>query len=212
MKKIFSLALITIFMSLVNSTSVFAQSYGTDNGVPADLTINKEVKNPITNGYVENLGSNDPKYSPNGEITFRLTIRNGSGETMNPVEVVDQLPGYLTFVSATVPSTYDAGLKRVVMTLNNLTAGETRTIELVAKLSDTNTFPSNRSLICENNYSKVTSPARPAGDDDTAQFCVQISVGGAQNLPVAGFNDALTILPFLSMGGVGAFMLLKKKA
>jgi len=210
MKKILSFFAIAYCLLLIVPAQNALADYG--NGeTPADLTVNKEVKNPITNGFVENLGSADPTYSPDGTVTFRITVKNGSGETLNPVEVVDQLPTFLTFVGATVPSSYDAGLKRIVMKLENMIAGETRTLEVTAKISGKNTFAQNRSIFCTDNYVKVTAPARPAGDDDSADFCIQTSVAGAQNLPVAGFNDLAVLFPFLSLGGIGVFLLRVKQ-
>jgi uncharacterized repeat protein (TIGR01451 family) len=185
-------------------------SYGEGCTLPINLTVNKEVKNPITNIFVENLGSTDPTFSPDSTITFKLTVMNTSGETFNPVEVVDQFPNYLSYVSSSTPGTYDAGTRRLVLKLENLIAGETRTIEVTAKVAGRSAFASDQDFFCVSNYTKVTAPARPDGDDDTAELCITTRVKGAENLPVAGFNNFATILPFLSLGGIG-LVLLKKK-
>lgn len=185
-------------------------SYGETCTLPVNLTVNKEVKNPITNVFVENLGSTDPTFSPGSTVTFKLTIKNSSGETFTPVEVVDQFPDYLTYVGSTVQGTYDAGKRRLVMKLENLIAGESRDIEVTAKVADRSAFASDRDFFCVSNYSKVTASARPDGDDDTAELCITTRVSGAINLPVAGFNDFATLVPFLSLGGIG-IVLLKKK-
>jgi len=199
-----------LLSSLFASTVAADCTYGQSCPVPANLTVNKYVKNPITNGFVENLGSTDPTFSPGSIVTFRLAVKNTSGETFHPVEVVDQFPDYLTYVSSTVTGNYDAGKRRLVMKLENLIAGETRDIEVTAKVSDRSAFASDRDFFCVSNYSSVTAPARPEGDNDTAEFCITTRVGGATHLPVAGFNDFATILPFLSLGGIG-LVLLKKK-
>jgi uncharacterized repeat protein (TIGR01451 family) len=203
---------VTCLLSFVPMTSVSADSYGTYGGgsTPTDLLINKLVKNPISNVFVENLGSTDPTFSPGSNATFRLVIKNGSGETMNPVTVVDQLPSYLTFVSATVPVTYDKGLNKVIITLNDIIAGDTRTIDLVVAVAPKASFPKGQSHFCVTNYSKVTAPARPNGDDDTAELCMTTAVG-KEILPVAGVNDMVALIPFLSLGGIGAVLLKKKK-
>lgn len=193
--------------------SVFASdygSYGSYNGpAPTDLTINKEVKNPVSNIYVENLGSKDPTFSPGSTVSFRLTVKNGSGETMD-VTLKDVLPTYLSYVSASVPATYDQGTKTVAMFLKEMISGETRTIELTAKVADVSKFPAGRSFFCVTNDSKVTSQQRPEGDEDKADLCITTSVGGAQYLPVAGFEDLLAVVPFIGLGGIG-LLLWKKK-
>ena len=205
----FVLALTSVF-----ATPAFADcttnSYGTTCDQPADLTINKLVKNPITNSYVENLGSTDATFSPDGIISFKLIIKNTSGETFAPVKVVDQFPDYLTYTGSTVKGDYDAGQRRLVMSIDTLAAGETKEIEVTARVADKSAFADNQSFFCASNYATVTAPARPNGDNDTAEFCMTTRVGGATTLPVAGFNDLATAIPFLSLGGIG-FALLKKK-
>lgn len=186
-------------------------SYGTTCNYPTDLTINKLVKNPITNSYVENLGSTDATFSPDGIVSFKLIIKNTSGETFSPVKVVDQFPDYLTYTGSTVKGDYDAGKRRLVMTLDHLTAGETKEIEVTARVSDKSAFANDQSFFCASNYATVTAPARPNGDDDTAEFCMTTRVGGSTTLPVAGFNDLATMIPFLTLGGMGIALLKKKK-
>ena len=210
---LFLLASIVLLSSAFFAGKISACSYGTYGEsctLPVNLTINKEVKNPITNLFVENLGSTDPTFSPGATVTFKLTVKNTSGETFNPVEVVDQFPDFLTYVGSSVQGTYDAGQRRLVMKLENLIAGETRDIEVTAKVADRSAFASDRDFFCVSNYTKVTAPARPDGDDDTAELCITTRVGGAIYLPVAGFNDFATIIPFLSLGGIG-LVLLKKR-
>jgi len=198
--------LLGISLFLLPSCHIFADTYGTITP-PANLTINKLVKNPLTGVYVENLTTNGPTYSPGTSLTFRLVVRNDSGETMSPVTIVDQLPSYHTFLSATIPATYDKGTNTVTMTITNLIAGDQATIDLVVKVAPQNAFASSRTMYCMDNYAKVTSPARPNGDDDSAGVCIST---GKEILPVAGFNDLYTLLPFLGIGSIG-LMLLKSK-
>jgi len=213
MKKIFSFLFVLSVLCLLSHVTVpkvLADSYGSYGGgeTPTDLVINKEVKNPISNVFVENLGSTDPTFSPEATASFKLIIKNGSGETMNPVTVTDQLPEYLSFISANVPSSVNKGGNSIVFTLANMIAGESRTIDLIVKVASKSAFPAGRSLFCVSNYSKVTAPARPNGDDDTAELCITTGPG---NLPVAGVNDLFAMIPFLSLGGIGIALLKKNK-
>lgn len=173
---------------------------------PVDLTVNKTVKHPTNSGvFVENLTSNDPSYSPGSEILFKMTVKNSSGETFHPVTVRDILPEHLTFLSG--PGTYDTGSRTLTFTMDNLVAGESRTVEILTKVVN---VASNAALLCESNYVKVTAPARPKGDDDTSQFCIQTKVLGVTTLPVAGYNDLLVILPFAAAGLAGIALLKKR--
>lgn len=207
MKKNIILSLSLLVASCILSVgSVVAQtcttqyggtSYGTECQ-PIDLTINKTVKHPTDSVFVENIVADGATYSSGSEVLFRLTIKNSSGETFNPVTVTDVFPEHLFFVAG--PGTYDSASRTLTFTLENLVAGESRTVEVLAKVVN---VASNTNLFCENNYSRVTAPARPNGDDDTAQVCVQTKVLGATTLPAAGFNDFMLLMPFAGLGLAG---------
>lgn len=169
---------------------------------PVDLTINKMVKHPTSGVFVENIVSSDTPYSPGTEVLYRLVIRNASGETHNPVTVTDQLPVELTFISG--PGVYSTpGKPGGVLTfkLENVIAGETRTQEVLVKVEPAT--PTKCDIV---NTARVTSPARPSGDDDTVSICVSKA---APTLPVAGFDDLLLILPFVGTA-LGGLAILKK--
>lgn len=187
-------------------TTQYGQYGNSTNCQPSDLIINKQVKNPITNNFVENLSANDPTFSPGSDVWYRLTIQNTSGQTFDPVTVKDVLPTYETFVAG--PGTYDANTRTLTFTLNNLIAGETRTVDIEAQVVATNQFPMGKTFVCVNNYAQVSALNR--FDSDTAQSCIQTNVLGATTLPVAGFNDYLLLLPFAGVG-LSGFALLRKR-
>lgn len=189
----------------VNAQSCTTQYGGTTTCQPTDLIINKEVKNPLTGVFVENLSSTDATFSPGAEVHFRLIIKNTSGETFSPVTVKDVLPDFLTFEAG--PGTYDKASRTLTFTTDNLIAGESRSFEIVVRVENK---AANQSLFCVTNYAIVTAAARPAGDDDTAQLCIQTRVLGVTTLPVAGFDDLVLLVPFAGLG-LGGFALLRKK-
>ena len=179
---------------------------GTTTCVPSDLTINKQVKNPISNVFIENLTTTDQTFAPGNDVLYRLTIKNNSGETFNPVNVKDILPPYLTFVAG--PGTYDSATRTLTFSLENLIAGETRTVEILARVVAADQFPSGKSLFCVVNVSEVRALNR--FDSDSAQVCLQNGVLGVTTLPVAGFDSLALLLPFAGVG-LGGLALLKKQ-
>lgn len=198
-----------LFGASLFAPNVFADSYGNGGETPNDLTINKQVKNPITGIFVENLGSSDPTFSPGATITYKLYVKNGSGETMR-AKVEDTLPSYLSFVSASVATTYDAASRKITMDIGDMVAGSSKDIEVTAKVADRSSFANDRTMFCTTNYAKVTAPSRPNGDDDTAESC--ITTGGTSSLPIAGVHDLMMLVPFLSLGGTGLLLLKKSKS
>lgn len=192
---------------------------GSTNCNPNDLTLDKEVRNPTTGVFVQNLTENDAAYAPGSDVLYRLTIKNVSGQTFNPVTVSDYLPSYMTFVSG--PGTYDAKANVLTFKLENLIAGETRTVEILAKVtSDLSKFPKDKAgktlpLICdiENKAHVSAPPVRPEGQWDSARLCLRTSLPGVTQLPKAGFNDILVVLPFIGtgLGGLALTMQAKMK-
>ncbi len=199
------LASLAVFAPSVSADTCTTQYGGTTTCVPSDLTINKQVKNPSTNIFVENLTTTDPTFTPGSDVTYKLIIKNTSGETFNPVTVRDTLPAYLTFVAG--PGTYNSETKVLEFTLENLIAGETRTIEILARVANADQFPAGKSLFCVTNVAYVSALNRL--DSDSAQACLQ-NGEVVRYLPVAGYNDLMILLPFVGVG-LGGLALLKGK-
>src|SRR3989344_1582009 len=193
--------------SLVKADTCTTQ-YGTTVCQPHNLLVNKQVKNPTTGVFVENLGTTDAVFSPGSDISYRLIIKNESGETFNPVSVKDTLPEFTTFIAG--PGTYNKDTRELTFTLENLIAGETRTVEILARVMDKSAFRAGKSFFCVTNYVHISAPARPDGDDDSAQACIQTEILGAKTLPVAGFNDLALLLPFAGIGLSGIALLMKR--
>jgi uncharacterized repeat protein (TIGR01451 family) len=207
-----------IFLSLISGLVLFAhpvyaadycttQYGGTQTCRPSDLLINKQVQNPVNLNFVENLTSGDPAFSPGSNVLFQLTIQNVSGQTFNPVVVKDVLPTYLTFVSG--PGTYDAPSRTLTFSLENLIAGETRNVQIMAKV-----LPTTVVSDCDiTNYAEARADIVGRFDSDTAKFCIktkETNVLGTTTLPVAGYNDLLLLLPFAGVGLTGIALLKKK--
>jgi uncharacterized repeat protein (TIGR01451 family) len=171
---------------------------------PSDLTINKQVRNPGNSNFVENLSSTDPTFSPGSDVLYRLIIKNTSGETFNPVHVKDVLPSFLTFVSG--PGSYNSDTRTLTFDLNEVYAGETRTVDVMARVVNTDYF-NGKSFVCVNNYAEVKALNR--FDSDNSQICLSNNVLGVTTLPVAGFNDYLLLLPFAGVGLAGIALLKK---
>ena len=191
----------------VSADMCTTQYGGTTTCSPSDLTINKQVKDPKSNTFVENLTSTDTTFTPGTEIDYRLTIKNNSGQTFDPVNVKDTFPPYLTFVSG--PGSYDSTNRVLNITMNNLIAGETRTVDIATRVVDANQFPSGKSLFCVVNVGEVSALNRH--DSDSAQACLQNGVLGVTTMPVAGVNDWMMLLPFAGVG-LGGVALLKKRS
>lgn len=221
-KLILSIAAVAVMA--VTGSKVFADGncvtqyggsqYGT-NCNPNDLVVNKEVQkvgvqsldgSPV---YVENLSVSDTLPVPGNFMTFRLTIKNNSGQTFDPVTVKDVFPPHMSYVSGGPSGTvYDPATRTMTATLNNLIAGESRQMVIVAKVADANAFPTGQSTFCVVNTAQVSSLNRY--DQDTAQVCLNAKGTAPATLPKAGVNDLLMVVPFALMGLAGMGLVTKK--
>jgi len=202
-----SVAFVAVVARPVAADVCTTQYGGTTTCQPSDLTVNKQVRNPSGNVFVENLTTTDHTFAPGTEVLYRLIVKNGSGETFDPVTIRDTLPPYLTFVAG--PGTYDAASRVLEFKLEKMIAGEALTIEVLTKVVSADQFPTGKSLFCVTNYVEVRALNR--FDSDNTQVCLQNGVLGVTTLPVAGFNNLLILLPFAGVG-LGGIALLKKKS
>ncbi len=193
------------FAPAVQADTCTTQYGGTTTCTPSDLTINKQVYNPVTKVYVENLTTTDPTFTPGNEVSYRLIVKNGSGETFQ-ANIKDILPPYMEFVSG--PGTYNKESRVLEFKMENLIAGETRTVDLIAKVVNADKFPSGKSLFCVVNIAEVRALNR--FDSDSAQACLQNGPVTVSTLPVAGYTDMMLLLPFAGVGLAG-FSILKGK-
>jgi uncharacterized repeat protein (TIGR01451 family) len=203
-----------LFASFLFAHPVFADSCVTQYGgysstcPPTDLSINKMVKNPTTGVFVENLGITDAAFGPGSYITYKLVITNGSNETFSDVTIQDTLPQYLSFYAG--PGTYENTNRVLTIKQYNLNPGESRSLEFVAQVESSANLP-NTSFFCVTNKANVTASNR--SDEDMAESCIQKNITGKTQLPSAGFEDLLVMVPFAMVGlsGVGLSILNKKK-
>jgi len=208
---------LTLLASPVSADMCTTEYGGTQTCKSSDLTINKQVKNPITNIYVENLTTTDPTFVPGSEIDYRLIITNNSNDTLSPVVVKDILPPYVTgFIGGqadgfTYDGTFNFDSTNHVLssTMKYISSGETKAFDLRFRVADASQFPAGKSLFCVTNVAEVHSGDRH--DGDSAQACLQNGqISGVTTLPVAGFNDFALLIPFAGVA-LGGFALLKKR-
>ncbi len=185
--------------------------------VPTQISVNKQVRNPITGVFVENLLSGDAAYSPGSEVTYKLTIYNNDTVSFGEVFVKDTLPEQLKDGRVSddnkdqvTDQNYNASTRELTFKIHDLKAGEGREIKVVAIVKDASNFDKNQSIFC-NIENKARVEAEGQSNEDTAKLCVQTEVLGTTTLPQAGPEDYLPLLPFLTMGITGIALFIKKK-
>ncbi|MEM1093847.1 MAG: T9SS type A sorting domain-containing protein [Bacteroidota bacterium] len=131
------------------------QASATVTGQQADLSLQKIVDNTTPT-----VGDN---------VTFTLTLLNDGPSTATGVEVTDQLPSGLAFVSANPSNAYDDNSG--VWTVGSVAAGTQAVLELVAEVTVANTQLSNGAQVTASDQPDPDStPGNndPGEDDQTA--------------------------------------------
>lgn len=221
-KSALGVAMIFLVSSQVQAETCTTQygngQYGTTTCVPTELTVDKEVRNPITGVYVDNLVSGDATYSIGSEVQFKLVIHNSDDHEFSEVGVTDTLPEQMKdakvaddLKNEVFDQFYNPNTRQLTFKIHSLKAGEGREIRVIATVADRSKFEAGKGLHCDvENKAKVS--AEDQVDEDSAKFCVQTEVEGVTSLPQAGPEDFLSMIPFIGTGLTGIVLLLKKRS
>ncbi len=198
-----------ILTTFVNVSSVSADgTYGQSGCVPVygggvqcprvgQVLIDKTVRNPSTNIFVDNLGPSDPKFKPRNTITFRLTMKNTGDKTLDKITVVDHFPSFVDFTSG--PGKYDSKTKNLTFDVLNLAGGTAQRFDVTGRIVSAVLFPTNKSVFCDINTVDATSDSQK--DSDSSQFCLvkemvvpEVPTAGPQHwiLSFVGLSIVLT--------------------
>lgn len=193
--------------------------YGSDCTVTSKkLVVDKQVKDPKTGDFIDNIYTNDNKFNPEQTVTFRIKVTNSGNASLSNVMVKDIFPEKISYVSGN--GSYNKDTRTLETKIDSLAANETKTIEITAKAAKENELPQEQGILCVTNQAIAT--AESVEVTDSAQVCVQKKVLGttkggnkvyaAQKVtqsPATGAG-ALSLLALLpaSLGGI----VLRKRA
>ena len=176
-----------------------------------NFTINKMVEVPSSSNFVDNLGPNDARFSPSQTITYKLIITNTGSNTIPTLNIVDNFPQLINFVSGA--GNFDANSKTLSFTISNLGAGQNQTINLTAQAADSKTVPVG--VICDGRTTNnVTISDNNGGSTgDSSQVCIQNSTAvlpatTVKTTPATG--PEMIPLALLLPGALGGFILRRK--
>jgi len=225
MTSLLTAAMLVLGQATVVSAATYENNcqplYGgySNNCVPVNISVNKTVQDPKSKVYVDNLGNNDTKYSPDQTVNFKIVVTNTGNDTLNDVTVQDALPQYLTFTGKN--GTYDTNSRTATFTIGTLKADESRTIDVQTKVVAANALPNDQGITCVVN--RAVAVSHDLTSEDNAQLCIQKTVLGttkggnvvypvpsAKTTPPTG-PEALTLIGLLPTALAG-FMLRKKNS
>ncbi len=152
-----------------------------------ELQLDKQVLNPNTNSFVDNLSLHTHYFSAGDEITFKLKVKNTGDEKLSSVHVKDTLPSYLYLTSGDLD-----------YYITDLEVNQTDEKEFKVKVVDNSKLP-HQSLTCVVNAGDAWSGDNH--DSDTSQVCIQKQL---ESLPATGPGlNTLILLSSLSAAALG---------
>ncbi len=174
MKNLIIIVLVFVFALLAPVTIFAAGSEnckpiygGGESCLPQDkISVDKKVKEPNSNKFVDNLTQAQAKYKAGDTITFELTITNKGKDTLKEVTAIDKLPSYIVYTSG--PGNFDPKTRTLSFKFNNLKPNESRKFMVVGTVDNVG------KSTCVVNYASVRSGNLKA--DDNSRFCLEQSV------------------------------------
>lgn len=168
------------------------------------ILIDKTVYNG--NSYVDNMSASDTRFAPQGQITFRLRVKNTSNTTLTNVTVKDYVPTYLEPIEG--PGTYDASTRIITFNAGDFNTDEEKTYYIKMQVVAQDGLPSDKSLICEIN--KAQAYNGNVSYEDSSQFCIEKQVIGVTKVPSSGPDFGLAIIGVNLVGGAIGLWLKKR--
>src|SRR5438046_2943602 len=123
MKKI--ITFLTLLITLLIASPAYAD-YGAAQPTTT-LFVNKTVFSPQANSFVDNITVDKQAFLPGQEVLFRITVKNSIQSNLSNVQVTDQLPSVLTFVSG--PGKLDSN-NNLTFTIDSLDVNEEKVFEI----------------------------------------------------------------------------------
>lgn len=185
MKKIMFALIVFASIFIVSFNAVLASGiYGQYGGVTQQgkVLVDKLVRHPQNGNYVDNLGLNDPMFSAEASVFFRIMVENTGNATLEEIKVIDYLPVYLQYVSG---GTYDSASREIRFSFANVAPGERRSTILQAKVYSLSQLPVEKTVLCPVNKVMAYSD-QDGSDEDTAQLCIKKKPMVSKEAPKAG--------------------------
>ena len=136
-----------------------------------DLTLDKKILNPQTGSLVDSLNADNYKFTPEQLVSFQITIKNNSGNSLSNITFKDIFPNkYLNFYSG--PGKFDNNTKTMNLIINMLNKDETKIYTVRGTIANASELPNNQT-ICLSNQAQVIEGNQIS--QDNTPFCLTSS-------------------------------------
>lgn len=178
-KNILIIITTSLFFNYLTTTVNAAGQYGCPNQYGGEcpsqeILINKTVKDPRTGSFVEIIGNNDNKFSPNQNVTFKITVKNIGNSTLEKVLVQDIFPEFISFEKGL--GNFDNNTKTLSFEVKRLMPNETREYIIDGKIAPESKLPTDQGIICVVNQAQAKLNGKMTTDN--TQLCIEKKILG----------------------------------
>lgn len=141
-----------------------------------NFLIDKSVKNPASDAFVDHLGADDPRYQPGQIITFRIKINNPGDETLEKLTVTDTFPvldGQRVIDYMSGPGEYNEKTNSSSFEVSGLGAGQSKEFEIKGKIVHASVLPGDQTILCPEPGNMATAKTADREDNDESRFCIE---------------------------------------
>ncbi len=169
-----------------------------------NITVDKKIKHPIENRFLDQLTSDDPSFTPDQQITFTIDVKNTGRSTIKNITLEDLFPPQLIRYDDTVGK-FDNKTKILNYPIEKLKGNEAKKITLKARVLKADQFPNNNDPVCLLNQVRAyTSRTKNNPSQDNVRFCLEKQAAAqqpqqtpstSQGSPGGGLGQAKTPTP-----------------
>lgn len=179
-------------LSFLVPKKAYSQYYSANENIK-QISIDKKLREVNQNEYVDNITASKKTFFEKDIIEFQVKVENIGNETLNNIQVRDNLPNYLGLIFH--PGTFDDGNNQINWTIKSLNPGEVKKYLIRAKIQ--NSVDINH-LTKETN--KVEVSVDDLGDSDTASFFI-----GKIIVPDTGASDTIVKTVLIALVATSGF-------
>lgn len=176
-------------VAFMNPSASLAQYAGA--ATTRQITINKQVKNPVTGNFMENIDASTYVFLNNQPVVYKIGVTNTGSATLSNIQVQDALPQVLTYVSS--DGSFDQNSRNLNFTIPSLGSGQSKEFLINTSVAAATTKGGVTIASCPVNQAVVKVDELSASDQSTICIGPQI-LGNVTKLPATGPSEAGFVL------------------
>jgi uncharacterized repeat protein (TIGR01451 family) len=134
----------------------------------AAVVVNKQVRDPKSGRYVDNLSGT---YDPGQAVTFHIFFTNTSNKDLTGILIQDTFPRYLSYTDG--DGKFDFTKQIFTANLTSLKKGQSKALSVTGTIVSADKIPSSPSPLCVTNVATVTQEGKTSSD--SVPFCIRQS-------------------------------------